>query len=152
MYKSAAKVSLYVWFPIDSQNNMVDNSRYHMVYYSPNINKTVFIRAIRQVEHVASTGRQCKKLRFKFEYLQGRNNLEDLDADVTTTHLRHASPQFQAVFPEPLPNSGWFPACKWRLACRRCVIVTVREPMGVGAAVVRADWLALGSMWGRPHN
>jgi hypothetical protein len=48
---------------------------------------------------------------------------------------------------EPLRSSGCFPDRERLPACRRYVIATASEPMGVEAAVVRADWLAVNSMW-----
>jgi hypothetical protein len=72
LYKSEAEVSLYFWFPIGSQNNMVDNSRYRKVYYSRNINKNLFIRAIRQVRYVARKGETVQKIRIYVGISEGK--------------------------------------------------------------------------------
>jgi hypothetical protein len=74
---------------------------------------------------------------------QGNVCLSPSDGSISRNYLH------ENVFTEPLLSSGWFLDCDWRLACRRYVVAN-GEPMGVGAAVFRADRLALDSMWVSP--
>jgi hypothetical protein len=53
---------------------------------------------------------------------------------------------------EPLRSRVCFPDCNKQPAYWRYIVTTMHEPVGIGAAVVHANWLVLASIWVAPTN